>query len=155
MRSRNFWSEAFVWKRQPLAVVTSSTPRPSQEARSSSSSLRSVSASTSSSNIFRSSDTGSGSCAARSAASSTILISLGLSIFEFHVDGGEGLGLRHLEQALPDELQHREEGDDQHGHSARRVEELAELCESAAPQPSQDEAHVLAHRELFAGHAVM
>ena len=59
--------------------------------------MRSVSASISSSNIFRSSEIGSGSCAASSAASSTIFTSFGLSMGEFHVDGREGLGLRHLE----------------------------------------------------------
>src|SRR5262249_17644607 len=109
MRSRNLCSEALVWKRQPLPVATSSTPRPTQASRSSSSSTRTVSASICSSNIFRSSETDSGSWAASSAASSTIFTSFGLSIGEFHVYGGVGLGLRHFEQALPGQLQHREE----------------------------------------------
>src|SRR5690349_883447 len=108
MRSRNFCSDAFVWKRQPLAVATSSTPRPSQDSRSSSSSLRRVSAAMSSSNIFFSSETGKGSSAARSAVSSTIFTSFGLSMGELHVDGGERLRLRDLEQTFSDELEHGE-----------------------------------------------
>src|SRR5262245_43288945 len=155
MRSRNFCSDAFVWKRQPLAVTTSSTPRPTQESRSSSSSLRRVSASISSSNIFRSSETGKGSCAASSAASSTIFTSFGLSIREFHVDRRKGLRLGHLEEAFPRQLEHCEEADDQDGHAARRVEQLAEFGESPSPKPPQDEAHVLSHRKLLASDAVV
>src|SRR5262245_41386078 len=130
MRSRNFCSDALVWKRQPLAVTTSSTPRPDQASRSSSSSARSVSASISSSNILLSSETGSGSWEARRAASSTIFTSFGLSIGEFHVDGRVGLGLGHLEEAFSCQLQHRQKVDDQHRHAARRLEQLAELGES-------------------------
>src|SRR5262245_24944495 len=134
MRSRNFWSEALVWKRQPLAVTISSTPRSTQASRSSSSSLRRVSASISSSNIFLSSATDRGSCAASSAASRMIFISFGLSIGEFHVDRRERLGLGHFEQAFPCQLQHRQKVDDQHRHAPRRLEQLAELGESATAQ---------------------
>src|SRR5882724_10301825 len=155
MRSRNFWRDALVWKRQPLAVVTSSTPRSAQASRSSSSSMRNESASISSSNIFRSSEIGSGSCAASSAASSTIFTSFGLSMGEFQIDGSERLGLRHFEKAFPSQLQHREKIDDKHRHAARRLEQLAELGETPSPQPSQDEAHVLAHRQLLAADVVM
>src|SRR5712692_6061896 len=155
MRSRYFWNEGRVWKRQPLAVTASSTPRSFHASRNSSSSLRRVSAPTSSSNIFFSSEIGTGCCAASSAASSTVFTSPGLSMGEFHVDGGVRLGLRDLEQALPRELQHREEIDDQHRHAARGLEQVAELGEAAAPQPAQDEAHVLAHRQLLARDAVV
>src|SRR5262249_55976713 len=149
MRSRNFWSDALVWKRQPLAGTTSSTPRSTQASRSSSSSRRSVSASTSSSNILLSSAIGSGSCVASSAASSTIFISFGLSIGEFHVNGSEGLGLRDLEKALPGQLQHGEKIDDQHRNTTRRLEHQADLRETPAPQLAQDERHVLPHRQLL------
>src|SRR5215472_11320283 len=149
MRSRNFCSDALVWNRQPLAVTTSSTPRSTQASRSSSSSRRSVSASISSSNIFLSSATCSGSWAASSAASSTIFISFGLSIGEFHVDGSEGLRLGDLEKTLPGQLQHREEIDDQHRDASRRLEQLAEFGETPAPQLAQDERHVLPHRQLL------
>src|SRR5215831_20665457 len=149
MRSRNFCSDALVWKRQPLAVTISSTPRSTQAWRSSSSSRRSVSASTSSSNIFLSSATGSGSWAASSAASSTIFISFGLSIGEFHVNGSEGLQLGHFEKTLPGQLQNRQKIDDQHRNAPRRLEQLAELGEPAAPQLAQDERHVLPHRQLL------
>src|SRR6266705_1568680 len=155
MRSRNFWYEARVWKRQPLAVVASSTPRSFHASRSSSRSLRIVSAPTSWSNILRSSAIGSGSCAASRAASSTIFTSSGLSMGQLHVDGRERFRLRDLDQAFPDELEHREEIDDQNRHAAPRVEQLAELGEAAAPQPAEDDAHVLAHRKLLAGDAVM
>src|SRR5258708_24051643 len=150
MRSRNFWYEARVWKRQPLAVATSSTPRSFHASRSSSSSRRIVSAPISSSNILRSSEIGRGSCAASRAASSTIFTSLGLSMSELHVDGRERFGLRDLDQIFPDELEYREEIDDEHRHAAPGFEQLAELGEAAAPQPAQDEAHVLAHRKLLA-----
>src|SRR6266700_5431503 len=155
MRSRYFWNEGRVWKRQPLAVTASSTPRSFHASRSSSSSLRRVSAPTSSSNILPSSEIASGCCAASSAASSTVFTSLGLSMGEFHVEGGVRLGLRDLEQAFPHQLQHREEIDDQHRHAARGLEQVAELGEAAAPQPAQDEAHVLAHRQLLARDAVV
>src|SRR5713101_2282335 len=155
MRSRNFWYEARVWKRQPLAVAASSTPRSFHVSRSSSSSLRIVSAPISSSNILRSSEIGSGSCAASSAASSTIFTSLGLSMSQLHVDRRERFGLRDLDQVFPDELEHREEIDDEHRHAAPRFEQLGELGEAAAPQPAQDEAHVLAHRQLLARDAVV
>src|SRR2546423_3888405 len=111
MRSRNFWYEARVWKRQPLAVATSSTPRSFHASRSSSSSLRIVSTPISSSNILPSSETGSGSCAASRAASSTIFTSFGLNIGQLHVDGREGFRLRDLEQVFPHQLEHREEID--------------------------------------------
>src|SRR6266702_5231267 len=155
MRSRYFWNEGRVWKRQPLAVTASSTPRSFHASRSSSSSLRRVSAPTSSSNIFFSSEIGTGCCAASSAASSTAFTSLGLSMGEFHVEGGVRLGLRDLEQAFPHQLQHREEIDDQHRHAARGLEQVAELGEAAAPQPAQDQTHVLAHRQLLARDAVV
>src|SRR6266516_1179964 len=155
MRSRNFWYEARVWKRQPPAVAASSTPRSFHASRSSSSSLRIVSAPTSSSNILRSSEIGSGSCAASRAASSTIFTSFGLSISQLHVDGRERFGLRDLDQAFPDELEYSEVVDDEHRHAAPRIEQLAELGEAPAAQPAQDEAHVLAHRKLLAGDAVV
>src|SRR6266850_6636555 len=155
MRSRNFWYEERVWKRQPLAVVASSTPRSFHASRSSSRSLRIVSAPISSSNILRSSETGSGSCAASRAASSTIFTSFGLSMGQLHVDGRERLRLRDLDQVFPDELEHREEIDDQNRHASPRLEQLAELGEAAAPQPAQDKAHVLAHRKLLAGDAMV
>src|SRR5882672_9087071 len=150
MRSRNFCSDARVWKRQPLAVTTSSAPRPLQASRSSSSRTRTVSASIASSNIFRSSETGSGSWAASSAASRMIFTSLGLSMGQFHVDGGEGLDLGHFEKSFSCEFQYREKVHDQHRHAARRLEQLAELGEAAPAQPSQDQAHVLSHRQLLA-----
>src|SRR5436190_4313478 len=150
MRSRNFWYEARVWKRQPLAVAASSTPRSFHASRSSSRSPRIVSAPISSSNILRSSEIGRGSCAASSAASSTILTSLGLSMSQLHVDGREGFRLRHLDQIFPGELEHREEIDDEHRHAASRFEQLAELGEAAIAEPAQDKAHVLAHRKLLA-----
>src|SRR5215467_3016099 len=155
MRSRNFCSDALVWKRHPLAVTTNSTPRSIQASRSSSSSMRSVSASISSSNIFRSSETGSGSWAASSAASSTIFISFGLSIGEFHVDMSKGLRLCHFEKALPGQLQNREKIDDEHRDAPRRLEQLAELGETPAPQLAQDECHVLPHRQLLPADAMM
>src|SRR6266852_6262320 len=155
MRSRNFWYEARVWKRQPLAVAASSTPRSFHASRSSSSSLRIVSARISSSNILRSSEIGSGSCAASRAASSTVFTSFGLSMSQLHVDGRERFGLRDLDQAFPDELEHREVVDNEHRRAAPRIEQLAELGETAAPQPAQDDAHVLAHRKLLAGDTVV
>jgi DNA-binding NarL/FixJ family response regulator len=51
-----------------------------------------------------------------------------------HVDGREGLGLRHLEQALAAELEHGDEGHHQHRHAARGVEEVLELHEAPALQ---------------------
>src|SRR5205809_5422781 len=155
MRSRNFWYEARVWKRQPLADAASSTPRSFHASRSSSRSLRIASAPISSSNILRSSEIGRGSCAASSAASSTILTSLGLSMSQLHVDGRERFRLRHFDQIFPGELEHREKIDDEHRHAAPRFEQLGELGEAAAPQPAQDEAHVLAHRKLLAGDTVV
>src|SRR6266513_3377947 len=155
MRSRNFWYEARVWKRQPLAVAASSTPRSFHASRSSSSSRRTVSAPISSSNILRSSEIGSGSCAARRAVSSTIFTSFGLSIGQLHIDGREGFRLRDLEQVFPHQLEHRKEIDDEHRHAALRFEQLAELGEAAAPQPAQNQAHVLAHLKLLAGDAMM
>src|SRR5690348_4579908 len=155
MRSRNGCSEARVWKRQPLAVVTSSAPRPCQASRSSSRSLRRVSASISSSNIFRSSEIGSGSCAARRAASSTILTSLGLSMGGFHVDRSIRLGLRDLEKSFPHQLQHREKVDDQHCRAARRLEQVAKLGEPASPQPFPDGASGVPDLKLLAAHAVV
>src|SRR5712691_8070529 len=155
MRSRYFWNEGRVWKRQPLAVTASSTPRSFHASRNSSSSLRRVSAPISSSNISFSSEIGRGCCAASSAASSTVFTSLGLSMSEFHVDGGVRLGLSDLEEAFPRELKYREEIDDQHRHAARGLEQIAELREAATPQPAQDQAHVLAHRQLLARDAVM
>src|SRR5437762_2280258 len=149
MRSRNFWYEARVWKRQPLAVATSSTPRSFHASRSSSSSLRIVSAPISSSNILRSSEIGRGSCAASKAASSTTFTSLGLSMSQLHVDGRERFELRDLDQISPPEPEHGEEMADEHRHPAPRSEHPAELGEPAAPQPAQDEAHVLAHRKLL------
>src|SRR5882672_9333413 len=133
MRSRNFWYGARVWKRQPLAVVASSTPRSFHASRSSSRSLRIVSAPTSSSNILRSSAIGTGSCAASRAVSSTIFTSFGLSMGQLHVDGRERFRLRDLDQAFPDELEHREEIDDQNRRTAPRVEQLAELGELFDP----------------------
>src|SRR6266852_256378 len=155
MRSRYFGNEGRVWKRQPLAVTTSSTPRSFHASRNSSSSTRTVSASIFSSNILRRSETGIGSCVASSAASSTIFTSFGLSMGELHVDGSEGSGLRDLEETFPHQLQDREKIDDQHRDAACRVEQLAELGEAAAPEPAQDEAHVFAHRQLLACDAVV
>src|SRR5260370_6237547 len=155
MRSRNFWYEARVWKRQPPAVAASSTPRSFHASRSSSRSLRTVSAPTSSSNILRSSEIGSGSCAASRAASSTIFTSFGLSMSQLYVNGRKRFGLRNLDQAFPDELEQREVIDDEHRRAAPRIEQLAELGEAAVPQAAHDEAHVLAHRKLLAGDAVV
>src|SRR5258706_12620313 len=118
MRSRNFWYEARVWKRQPPAVAASSTPRSFHASRSSSRSLRIVSAPISSSNILRSSEIGSGSCAASRAASSTTFTSFGLSMGELHVDGSERFGRRDLAEPFPDELWHREGIDDKHERRA-------------------------------------
>src|SRR3979490_2034253 len=126
MRSRNFWYEARVWMAQPLPVATSSTPRTVHAARSSSSSLRIVSAPISSSNILRSSEIGSGSCAESRAASSTLFTSLGLRLSRLHVDGRKRFGLLDLDQIFPDELEHREEIDDKHRHAAPRIEQLVE-----------------------------
>src|SRR5205807_1580170 len=137
MRSRNFWYEARVWKRQPLAVATSSTPRSFHASRSSSSSLRIVSAPISSSNILRSSEIGRGSCAASKAASRTTFTPLGLSMTQLHADGRERFGLRDLDQIFPHGLQHREEIHDEHRHAAPRFQQLAELGEPAAPQPAR------------------
>src|SRR5204863_7747071 len=106
MRSRNFWYEARVWKRQPLAVATSSTPRSFHASRSSSSSPRIVSAPISSSNILRSSEIGRGSCAATKAASSTTFTSLGLTMRQHHEDERERSELRDLDQIFPYQLQH-------------------------------------------------
>src|SRR5258708_38301332 len=108
MRSRYFWNEGRVWKRQPLAVTASSTPRSFHASRNSSSSLRRVSAPTSSSNILFSSEIGTGCCAACSAASSTAFTSLGLSMRELHVEGGVRLGLRDLYDACPPQLENLE-----------------------------------------------
>src|SRR5712691_5483052 len=155
MRSRNFWYEARVWKRQPPAVAASSTPRSFHASRSSSRSLRIVSAPTSCSNILRSSEIGSGSCAASRAASSTIFTSFGLSMSQLHVDRRKRFGLRDLDQAFPDELEHREVIDDEHRRAVPRIEQLAELGEPAIPQTAHDEAHVLTHRKFLAGDAVV
>src|SRR5206468_7470025 len=127
----NFWYEARVWKRQPLAVAASSTPRSFHASRSSSRSLRIASAPISSSNILRSSEIGRGSCAASSAASSTILTSLGLSMSQLHVDGRERFGLRDFDQIFPDQLEHCEEIHDEHRHAASRFEQPAERGETA------------------------
>src|SRR5260221_10543416 len=114
MRSRNFWYGARVWKRQPLALVASSTPRSFHASRSSSRSFRIVSAPISSSNILRSSAIGIGSCAASRAVSSTTFTSFGLSMGQLHVDGRERFRLRDLDQAFPDELEHRKERSEEH-----------------------------------------
>src|SRR5258708_15021004 len=134
MRSRYFWNEGRVWKRQPLAVTASSTPRSFHASRNSSSSLRRVSAPTSSSNIFFSSEIGTGCCAASSAASSTVFTSLGLSMGEFHVEGGVRLGLRDLEQAFPHHLQHPHEITDQHRPPSRALHHTPAPAEPAPPQ---------------------
>src|SRR3954471_17773940 len=158
MRSMYGSTAARVWKRQPLAVLTSSTPRSFQDSRSSSSSRRTVSAPISSSNIFLSSPTATGSRAASSAASSTSFTSLGLSMHHpchLHVYRRVRLRLGHLDQALAHELEHREEIDDQHGEAAPRLEQRPELDEGAVGQTPQDQGHVLAHRELVARDAVV
>jgi hypothetical protein len=65
---------------------------------------------------------------------------------ELHVDGSVRFGLGDLEQALANQLEHRQEIHDEHGHAAHWIEELAELGKTAGAQPSQDEGHVLPHR---------
>src|SRR6266571_6309734 len=155
MRSRYFCNVARVWKRQPLAVATSSTPRSFQSSRNSSSSRRIVSAPISSSNILRSSEIGSGCWAASSAASITVFTSLGLSMGELYVDGRERPRLRDFDHAFSDQLKHGEEIDDQHRHSAAGLEQLAEFGKAAALEPAQNQAHMLAHRQLLAHHAVV
>ena len=70
-RSRNSRISGRLWKRQPEASATSSTPRSSQSRVSSSSRLRSVSAPTWSSNSTRSSRSGMGLSAQMSAVSRT------------------------------------------------------------------------------------
>src|SRR5260221_12631698 len=155
MRSRNFWYGARVWKRQPLAVVASSTPRSFHASRSRSRSFGIGCAPISSANILRRSAIGIGSCAASRAVSSTIFTSFGLSMGQLHVDGSERFRLRDFDQAFPDELEHREEIDDQNRRAAPRVEQLAELGEAPAAEPAQDKAHVLAHRKLLARDAMV
>src|SRR5262249_2924501 len=128
---------------------------PCHSRRSSSSSLRSVSTPNSWSNSRFSSITCSGSGAASSAASRIRFASSGLCIAQFYVNRREAFGLRDLDQKLACKLEQRQEGDDQHRDAALRREELCELQDSALAQQPQDAAHVLAHRQLLAGDAVV
>ena len=66
------------------------------------------------------------------------------------VDGGKGLCLRDLDQGFLAQLEQGDEGDDQHGHAARGIEQLLELDELAALQPPKHDGHVFAYRELLA-----
>src|SRR6185436_17406648 len=118
MRSTKCWNEARVWKRQPVATFTSSTPRSFQSSRSSSSRRRIVSAPRSSSNRRRRSATARGAWLASSAASRIFFTSFVLSMGHAYVNGGEGLRLRHLDEALAHQLEHREEVHHQHGDAA-------------------------------------
>src|SRR6188474_71623 len=123
-----------VWKRQPLARLTRFTARPSQSARSSSSSLRNVSLAISSSSTRFRSASDSGSWEASSAASMMRFASAGFGM-DPHVNGREALRLGDVDQRLASELQQREEGDHQHRDSARRIEQLGELQHAALLEP--------------------
>src|SRR5687767_1098456 len=102
---------AAVWKRQPLARLTSSTARPLQSARSSSSRFFSVSAPISLSNKRLSSVRSRGSVAASSAASRMRLASAGLCMAQFYVNRREAFGLGDLDEQLARQLEQGEEGD--------------------------------------------
>src|SRR5439155_16950225 len=141
--------------RQPLARLTSSTPRPFHSSRSSASRCASVSALTSSSNSRLSSAMPRGSSDASSTASRMRLASAGLGMGQFYVNRGEAFGLRDLDQQLARQLEQREEGDHQDRDPSSRLEQLAELEDAALAQPAQDAAHVLAHRQLFPGNVVV
>src|SRR5262245_34818084 len=134
MRSRYGWNSARVWKRQPVARLTSSTERPCHSPRSSSISLRSTSTPSSWSNGGFSSMTCSGSGAASSAASRVRFASSGLCIAQCYVSRRKTLRLRDLDHQLAGELEHREEIDDQHRDAAPRLEQLRELEHPALAQ---------------------
>src|SRR5436190_12476560 len=138
----NGWNSGRVWKRQPLAVLTSSTARSDQSSRSSSSSRRSVSGPTSSSNSFFSSASESGSCADNSAASMMRLASVGLDMGDPDVNRRVTFRLGDVYQRLARQLQQREESDHQHCDPERGIEQLAELEHPALLKPAQDLAHV-------------
>src|SRR5687767_1702846 len=113
---------AAVWKRQPLARLTSSTARPLQSARSSSSRFFSVSAAISLSNKRLSSLRDTGSVEASSAASRIRLASAGFCMAQFYVNRREGFGLRDLDEELAGKLQQREERHHQDRHAALGLE---------------------------------
>src|SRR5256885_17236463 len=148
-------NSARVWNRQPLARLTSSTPRPFHSSRSSASRCASVSAPTSSSNSRLSSATPRGSCDASSTASRMRFASAGLCMAQFYVNRGEAFGLRDLDQQLARQLEQREEGDHQDRHPPARLEQLGELKDAPLAQAAPDAAHVLAHPQLFSGNVVV
>src|SRR2546422_578103 len=115
----------------------------------------SVDALTSSSNSRLSSATPRGSCDASSTASRMRFASAGLGMAQFYVNRGEAFGLRNLDQQLSRQLEQREEGDHQDRDPSGRLEQLGELEDAALAQAAQDAAHVLAHRQLFAGNVVV
>src|SRR3954467_4276675 len=129
--------------------------RSCQSARISSSSLRSVSTPSSWSKSRFISMTCSGSGAASNAASRMRFASSGLCIAQFYVNRREAFSLRDLDQQLARELEHSEETHHQDGDAAPRLEQLGELQHPPFAQQAQDTAHVLAHRQLLAGDAVM
>src|SRR5574343_649096 len=155
-RSRKGRYSARVRKRQPEASWISSTGRSAHSSRNSSSSLRRVSVDSSSSNIFFISLGVIGSRAASSAASSTPVTWLGSTVMHSDVNGLKGFGLGDFDQFFAAQFEHGDEMHDQAGDAHGRVEQGFELDEAALLlQGAQDDAHVLAHRQLLATDLVM
>src|SRR6185295_16848714 len=150
----NGWNSGRVWKRQPLAVLASSTARPAQSSRSSSSSRRRMSGPTSSSNSRFRSTSESGSCDESSAASMMRLASAGFCMGDPDVNRREPFRLRDVDQGLAREFEQREEGNHQNRDAEGRIEQLGEFEHAALLEAAQDLAHVLAHRKLLARHAM-
>src|SRR5574343_1956076 len=122
-RSRKGRYSARVRKRQPEASWISSTGRSAQSSRNWSSSLRKVSVDSSSSNIFFMSLGVIGSRAASSAASRTLLTTLGSTVMHSDVNGLKGLGVGEFDQFLTPQFEHGDEMDDQAGHAHFGVEQ--------------------------------
>jgi len=129
MRSRYFWNEGRVRKRQAACrdreLDAALLPRLAQFLEQPAKGVAPIS----SSNILRSSEIGSGCCAESSAASSTVFTFIRVEHGEFHVDGGVRLGLVTSRRLSRTSSSNREEIDDQHGHPARGLEQVAELRE--------------------------
>jgi hypothetical protein len=87
-RSRYGRINGALWKRQPVAIAVSSTPRPFQSVRSSSSSTRTVSAFSSSLKSRRNSATDNGCSDVSRAASRTTLASCVFIVSSEECSGG-------------------------------------------------------------------
>src|SRR5574343_2100208 len=160
-RARKGRYSARVRKRQPEASWISSTGRSAHSSRNWSSSLRRVSVDNSSSNIFFMSLGIIGSRAASNAASSTFLTRLGSiallqDCFRFartqiDVDRRKRFSLRDADHFLAPQFEHGQKMHDQTRRPHVDVEQGFKLHETALfLQGTQDDPHVLAHRELFA-----